>query len=120
MVVTEGQTGGAVGPAQRLLVPMHSNLTIIKYCNIVIKFFNIVIIIIVIIIVRMVVTELQTGGSGAVGPARRLWFRCIPVKSRPTMNQNQTKPPSLTWIWISIQMNQDLRTTKTPSKVEEV
>ena len=60
------------------------------------------------------------GGSGAVGPARRLWFRCIPVKSRPTMNQNQTKPPSLTWIWISIQMNQHLRTTKTPSKVEEV
>ena len=53
------------------------------------------------------------GGSGAVGPARRLWFRCIPVKSRPTMNQNQTKPPSLTWIWIYIQMNQNLRTTKT-------
>ena len=63
MVVTEGQTGGAVGPAQRLLVPMHSNLTIIKYCNIVIKFCNSVIIIVVIIIVRMVVTELQTGGA---------------------------------------------------------
>ena len=56
MVVTEGQTGGAVGPAQRLLVPMHSNLTIIKYCNF-------VIIIVVIIIVRMVVTKFQTGGA---------------------------------------------------------